>query len=108
MKKLIFTFACLFVAGNSYATSWEAKIKKIQVEGLGDDYNVVYLDHDITDSFCSRTNQENRLTIVNEAQQAAALSALMVGKTVQVMEKGNVCNAQGFAEVNYIMIYSDK
>lgn len=107
MKKLfgfiLISFSCSAFAGNA----WDGYITKIQAEGIGDNFNVIYLDVDITNSACQKTNDGNRLTIVNNAQQGTALAALMAGKKVRVMETG-ACNSAGLADVNYVMIYADQ
>ncbi|WP_444940166.1 hypothetical protein ACJJI3_15065 [Microbulbifer sp. ZKSA004] len=108
MKKFLAATILLAFSANVFSAAWTAKITKIQAEGIGENYNVLYLDTDITNSMCENTNAQDRITIVNEAQHSTALAALMAGKIVQVMESGANCNEAGLANINYIMIYSDK
>jgi len=107
MKKSLFLMLSLFLSATAHSTAWEAKILKIQAEGIKDPFNVIYLATDINNSACERSNTENRLTLVNEVQHSTALAALMANKVVRVGGKG-VCNTAGLENINFVTIFSDK
>ncbi|MGR2701645.1 hypothetical protein [Vibrio campbellii] len=107
MKKRLLLMLSLFLSATAHSAAWTAKISKIQAEGIKDPYNVIYLKTDINNSACETSNNQNRLTLVNEVQHSTALAALMANKVVTVQGSG-VCNAAGLENINYVMIYSDK
>lgn len=86
------------------AGSYTGLIKQLQVEGIGEAHNTLYIDLDITDSPCASTNSLNRLTLKNNAQQSAAMAALIANKVVTLHTQG-VCSST-IEEINYIMLYS--
>ncbi|AWF82823.1 hypothetical protein BTJ40_19490 [Microbulbifer sp. A4B17] len=93
MEKGIFKLAIfgLFMASlnTSAATGpYTAHIKQIQATELGNPYNTIYLDLDITDSPCSSTNSLDRLTLYSEAQYSMALAAFMSDSQVTIYGTG--------------------
>ena len=110
MRHLFTLLLILTILPISFALARDAysgKILRIQSEGIGDPYNTLYLDRDVINSPCKSSNQNNRFTIVNNAQQSTALAALMADKSITIMTTG-VCNAADIETLNYIMIYADK
>ncbi|TVZ40341.1 hypothetical protein P886_4768 [Alteromonadaceae bacterium 2753L.S.0a.02] len=107
MKILVTILTVCTLVSTSQAGVYTATIDRIQAEGIGDNFNVIYPNVNITDSPCTRTNNENRLTIKNEAQMSVALAALISDKKVTIQGSGN-CNEAGIETANYIMIYRNQ
>lgn len=93
-----FIFSC-YTKANPY----ESKIKFVQGEGIGDPYNTIHLDLDITNSPCQNTNDRDRFEVVNEVQQSVALAAIMSGRKVWVNSTG-ICNSANIETINSITI----
>ena len=105
MKKAVFILL-MITSKFVFATDYFGYIKHLQVEGVGDDYNTLWLDIDITDSPCSNTNSVDRLTIANDARQSAALAAFIAKKQVRVQTNG-ICKSD-IEQINFIMLSADE
>lgn len=102
--KLIFTAIGLLLSFSAFSENYAGVITQIQAEGVGDPYNVLYLDDNNAhqESPCSSTQSTARFTIVNEAQMSAALTALVSGLDVVVQGSG-IC-ASNIEQLNYVLI----
>ncbi|MEW6995698.1 hypothetical protein AADZ84_15720 [Colwelliaceae bacterium MEBiC 14330] len=91
LKILVILFGVL-VTKSVLASSHEAHISKIQTTDIGNPYNTVWLNKDITDSPCSSTNEHNRYTLSTNVQHSTALAALMANKKITVAGTGTCKN----------------
>ncbi|MDV5168333.1 hypothetical protein [Photobacterium rosenbergii] len=92
----------IFFSVDVVSGSYSGNITKIQSEAIGDAYNTLYINVDISDSPCSDTNIKDRFTIVNTVQHSTELAALMASKRVTIQSNG-VCR-NDIEELNFIMI----
>ncbi len=83
-KSIIASGIVIFCANVNASGPYEASIKKIQTTSIGNPYNTVWLDLDITTSPCSSTNQHNRYTLTSNVQHSTVLAALMAGKKITI------------------------
>lgn len=96
---ILLTWAPLANASGPYT----ANIKLIQATDVGNAYNTVYLDLDITISPCTSTNDYDRYTITTNAQHATILAAFLAGRQIKFMGTG-ACNSGNIEEISYVQI----
>lgn len=104
--KRAFIILCVVSAANANADQtgpFTSTIKQLQVKDIGNPYNTVFLDIDITNSPCSSTNQSDRFTVLNSAQQGTVLAAVMSKREVTIYGKGT-CNTGNIEDISAIII----
>lgn len=103
LRKMTFLVLIIFTQISLASTGpYEAKVKRIQATDIGNPYNTIYLDVDVTDSPCGSTNVHNRFTLKNEAQYSMALSAFMGDIAVKIYGTG-AC-VSGIEQINNMQI----
>jgi hypothetical protein len=103
MKRLLI-FLFLMSSSVLAATGpYESKIKLIQATEMGNPYNTVWLQLNVTDSPCPSTNQYDRFTIANDVQESVLLAALMGGKTVKIYGAGTCVG--DVEQINHLQIF---
>jgi hypothetical protein len=92
------------IVSNAWATGpYTARISTLQVTDVGSSFNNVFLQLDITNSPCASTNQHNRFTIRNNAQQSVVLAAVMADKPITIFGTG-ACNSGGNEEIQEVRV----
>lgn len=84
---------------------YEAYIDYVQTTDVGNPYNTVFLQMNISNSPCLSTNEHDRFTITTKVQQAALLAAVMGGKKVRIFGTG-ACNSADIEEISNVQLYS--
>lgn len=108
-RKIAWATAGLFTMSfvpTAWATGpYEAYIDYVQTTDVGNPYNTVFVQMNISNSPCSSTNEHDRFTITSKAQHAALLAAVMAGKKVKVFGTG-ICNSANIEDISNVQIFS--
>jgi len=110
LKIVLVSFLCFFASFSNAAQDtaqtgpFVSTINRLQVKGIGNPYNSVMLNLDITTSPCGSTNALNRFTITNNAQLSVVLAAVMSNKEVIIYGMGAPCNGAEIEDISAIII----
>ena len=102
-EALLLTLGLMCPALVNATGPYTATVERLQATDIGNPYNTVFLNLDITDSPCSSTNTHNRFTVTNETQLSAVLAALMANKTISIYGTGS-CNFANVENVSAIVV----
>lgn len=105
MKNIIIAFGILIISLPSLAQTgpFTATIDWLQIKDIGNPYNTVALNLDITNSPCANTNSGNRFEVLNNAQQSTVLAAVMANKEIKIFGTGT-CNTANIEKISAIRI----